>query len=60
MVRGASTGLGGSKGGVGKSMMTLAEGDRCVSLVRSAQGTADTLGNSVIPTIDLLRVGLVM
>jgi len=31
-----------------------------LSLVRSAQSTADTLGNSVIPTIDLLRIGLVM
>ena len=31
-----------------------------LSLVRSAQSTADTLGNSVIPTIDLSRIGLVM
>lgn len=31
-----------------------------LSLVPSAQSTADTLGNSVIPTVDLLRIGLLL
>jgi hypothetical protein len=31
-----------------------------LSRIPSAQSTADTLGNGVIPTVDLLRIGLVM
>jgi hypothetical protein len=31
-----------------------------LSLVPSAQSTADTLGNSVLPTVDLLRIGLIL
>jgi hypothetical protein len=31
-----------------------------LSRVPSARSTVDTLGNSVIPTVDLLRIGLVM
>jgi hypothetical protein len=31
-----------------------------LSLVPSAQQTADTLGNTVLPTVDLLRIGLLL
>ena len=31
-----------------------------LSLAPSAQSTADTLGSAVIPTVDLLRIGLLL